>query len=115
MSKSTSSASGAKSGVTATASDGVPYSTVASVVSEPMTSSTNMQMTASFAGQALLTGSCTAPLFAIVSATGIAEMFPQVGCGSTRQDCCPSDSDADAVLTQCPEDYFTTASACCPR
>ncbi|EXJ82217.1 hypothetical protein A1O3_06030 [Capronia epimyces CBS 606.96] len=40
--------------------------------------------------------------------------FPAIGCSESRADCCPFDQGADAALTRCPQDYFTTANGCCP-
>jgi len=55
------------------------------------------------------------PYFAVVTdSMGMMTEFPEIGCGPQRQHCCPFDSGANAVITQCPQDYFTTARGCCP-
>src|SRR5271154_114546 len=73
-------------------------------------------ITASFDGKrSLLTGSCTNINFAMATgAMGMVTEFPQIGCSDRLEGCCPFDSHENAVLTKCPADYFTTASACCP-
>lgn len=40
--------------------------------------------------------------------------YPQIGCSHNLEGCCPFDSHQNAVLSKCPQDYFTTANACCP-
>lgn len=72
--------------------------------------------TADYAGSSLLTGSCSAPMFAQITGTaGAITQFPQVGCASNRGNCCPFNPNEYAGLTQCPADYITTAGGCCPR
>ena len=72
-------------------------------------------ITATWGTKALLTGSCTVPGFAAVTEnSGIVTEFPEIGCAPGREDCCPFDSQDNGVLTECPEDYFTTSGACCP-
>ncbi|KIX05173.1 uncharacterized protein Z518_06045 [Rhinocladiella mackenziei CBS 650.93] len=85
------------------------------VVPEQTIVSRGKPITATFAGRPLMTGSCTIPYFAIVTvANGQMTEFPAVGCSDERADCCPYDQGANAYITKCPRDYFTTASACCP-
>ncbi|EXJ70798.1 uncharacterized protein A1O5_05788 [Cladophialophora psammophila CBS 110553] len=85
-------------------------------VSETAVPTTGKPITATtFVGAPLMTGSCTVPYFAIVTdaAGGVTE-FLNVGCSENRPDCCPYEYGLHAVITRCPQDYFTTASACCP-
>lgn len=78
---------------------------------------TNTQLnTANFGGSALLTGSCSVPMFAqVTQSAGSVVEFPQIGCALNRGACCPFDPSENAGLTKCPADYSTTAGACCPR
>jgi hypothetical protein len=71
--------------------------------------------TATFTGQAILTGSCTIPAIASYSpvAGNILE-FPWVGCSPESPNCCPFPLADEGPLTVCPTDYFTTDGACCP-
>ncbi|KAH0829613.1 hypothetical protein FOPE_10363 [Fonsecaea pedrosoi] len=70
---------------------------------------------ASFVGAPLMTGSCTVPYFAIATdAAGRVTEYPNVGCSPDRPDCCAYEYGLNALITRCPQDYFTTASACCP-
>ncbi|KAJ9605609.1 hypothetical protein H2200_010266 [Cladophialophora chaetospira] len=85
-------------------------------ISETAAISTSKPVTiTSFAGAPLMTGSCTVPHFAIVTdAMGKVTEFPEIGCSPDRPDCCPFPDGLNAYITRCPQDYFTTASACCP-
>jgi len=96
-----------------------PNSPVATItgapVFEPATLNGAKPVTATFDGKPLMTGSCTVPYFAIVTDTlGATTEYPEIGCSQDRQACCPYDSFANAVITKCPQDYFTTAGGCCP-
>ena len=72
--------------------------------------------TVAFAARPLLVSSCTVPNFAMVTdATNLTYLYPEVGCSNLRGDCCPYNAHEFAILPECPLDYFTTASACCPR
>lgn len=94
-------------------SQGVSMITGDIVLETPATQT--RKTTAVFAGRPLMTGSCNVPYFAIATgAAGMATQYPLVGCSDGRQDCCPFDPETNAVLTQCPQDHFTTAGACCP-
>ncbi|KAK5087042.1 hypothetical protein LTR05_004213 [Lithohypha guttulata] len=100
-----------------TASTGASGSTLGGDLASIPTAYTNTRIgTASFGGNALLTGSCTVPVFAQVTETsGAVLQFPQVGCALNRGNCCPYDPSEFAGLTKCPSDYTTTAGACCPN
>ena len=73
-------------------------------------------VTVTYNGNALLTGTCTVPFFAVVTdSSGDVIQFPEIGCSHDQEGCCPfQDSHENAILTKCPQDYFTTAGACCP-
>lgn len=85
------------------------------VVSEFPPTQTAKRLTADFAGRPLMTGGCNVPYFAVATgAPGMVTQYPIIGCSDGRQDCCPFDPSANAVLTRCPQDHFTTAGGCCP-
>ncbi|OQV08932.1 CFEM domain-containing protein [Cladophialophora immunda] len=86
------------------------------LVSETAEPTTGKPITATtFVGAPLMTGSCTVPYFGIITdAAGRVTEYPNVGCSEDRPDCCPFEYGLNAVITRCPQDYFTTASACCP-
>ncbi|KIW63443.1 hypothetical protein PV04_10278 [Phialophora macrospora] len=86
------------------------------VISETAAILTGKQLTiTTYAGAPLMTGSCTVPHFAIVTdPVGRVTEFPEVGCSPDRPDCCPFPDGLNAVISRCPQDYFTTANACCP-
>jgi hypothetical protein len=82
-----------------------------------------------FNGRPLLTGTCGTPTFTTVQTTiagaFTAEVFPFVGCLRERLSCCPfpgspqGEPDVDLpvssqALTECPQDYSTVGSGCCP-
>lgn len=70
---------------------------------------------ASFEGRPLLTGSCSQPYFAqVTDPFGEVTRFPAVGCSNKYANCCPFDFRQNAVISRCPQDYFTTNQACCP-
>lgn len=72
--------------------------------------------TIAFAQRPLLTGSCTVPNFALATnAANVSYLYPEVGCSNLRQECCPYNAHEFVILPECPVDYVTTASACCPR
>ena len=72
--------------------------------------------TVAFAARPLLVSSCTVPNFAMATdAANMTYLYPEVGCSNLRQDCCPYNAHEFAVLPECPLDYVTTSSACCPR
>ena len=92
-------------------------STVTGPIESIATSYDNhLPFTATFNGRSsLLTGSCTSISFAMATdSMGMITEFPQIGCSDELEGCCPFDVHQNAVLTQCPADYFTTAGACCP-
>jgi hypothetical protein len=96
--------------------------------------------TAPFTGQALLTGTCTIPMYtALVMSNGGVLEAPIIGCGDDRPECCPSlaitssqaaptgaatlpvyESTAVASalsaypISVCPSDYADLGSVCCP-
>ncbi|OAP55810.1 hypothetical protein AYL99_09962 [Fonsecaea erecta] len=84
--------------------------------SETAAPTSGKQITATaFVGAPLMTGSCTVPYFAIITdATGKVTEYPNIGCSEDRPDCCPYEYGLNAVIPRCPQDYFTTANACCP-
>ena len=70
---------------------------------------------ASFTGGNLLTGNCTTVEFASFSlAIGGYVEYPWLGCSEHNRGCCPFDPDIGGPLSLCPQDYTTTANACCP-
>lgn len=70
---------------------------------------------ATFAGNALFTGSCTSPEYAMVTMDGGGVLeYPWAGCSNDRPDCCPFDIKVGGLLSVCPKDYTTTSNACCP-
>lgn len=88
-----------------------------SVGSVPTTYAMGAPITAAFNGKSsILTGSCTHISFALATdSMAMVTEFAQMGCSEEMPGCCPGFEPADnAVLTQCPADYFTTAGACCP-
>ena len=93
----------------------VTFSTISgSTVTEPA-SFTGPKVTAAFDGRPLLTGSCSQPYFAMVTrAPGLMTEFPQIGCAPDRQDCCPYSYGANAEITSCPQDHFTTGWSLLP-
>ncbi|KAJ9494095.1 hypothetical protein H2202_010402 [Exophiala xenobiotica] len=85
------------------------------VITEMPPMSTSRTPTATFAGRPLMTGSCTVPYFAFVTGSNNEVIeYPAIGCSDQRPDCCPYEPGTNALITQCPQDYFSTASACCP-
>ncbi|KAK4941385.1 hypothetical protein LTR10_018654 [Elasticomyces elasticus] len=92
------------------------FSTITgNVVTETAVATTAKPATAAFSGRPLMTGSCTVPYFAMVTGSNnVATEFPVVGCSDGRSDCCPNQEETNAEITECPSDYFTTSSACCP-
>ena len=91
-------------------------STIAAFEAAPIVATTGR--IASYTGEALLTGSCTTPVYA--SATldadaggGIVE-YPWLGCSNENSDCCPFDPKTGGQLSLCPSDYVTISDACCP-
>ncbi|KIX97395.1 uncharacterized protein Z520_06847 [Fonsecaea multimorphosa CBS 102226] len=85
-------------------------------VSETADATTGKPVTVTaFVGAPLMTGSCTVPYFVITTdAAGMVTEYPNVGCSEDRPECCPYEYGLNAAITRCPQDYFTTASACCP-
>ena len=70
---------------------------------------------ATFDGRPLLTGACSQPFFAqVTDLFGDITQFPAVGCSNKYSTCCPFEFRQNAVITKCPQDYTTTAEACCP-
>lgn len=67
----------------------------------------------------LFNGTCTQPQFAeVTDRAGQVLRYPQVGCASSAQECCPFPFQANVLLANCPLDYGTvvrgTYRACCP-
>ncbi|ETI26817.1 hypothetical protein G647_10262 [Cladophialophora carrionii CBS 160.54] len=85
-------------------------------ISETAANPTGKQITiTTYAGAPLMTGSCTVPHFAVVTdPVGRVTAFPEVGCSPDRPDCCPFPDGLNGAISRCPQDYFTTANACCP-
>ncbi|KIW14163.1 hypothetical protein PV08_06944 [Exophiala spinifera] len=112
----TASSSSASSSIATSSSVNPGLSTITGdVVTQTFPLSTGKPITATFGGRPLLTGSCAVPFFAM--ATGFDDSvteFPEIGCSGRRPECCPFDQGTNAVVTKCPQDYFTTANACCP-
>ncbi|ERF76931.1 hypothetical protein EPUS_02643 [Endocarpon pusillum Z07020] len=101
---------------TSTATTNPLVTTISGAVESALTSFIgNDPITATFNGRPLLTGTCAQPYFAqATGSTGMITAFPQIGCSHNLDGCCPFDSYQNAVLTRCPQDYSTIASACCP-
>jgi hypothetical protein len=82
-----------------------------------------------FNGRSLLTGICGTPTFTTVRTTPgafTAEVLPFVGCLRERLSCCPFPGSPEGEpyldlppssqeLSECPQDYSTIGSGCCPR
>ena len=106
---------GAASKPVSTSTMSMFVTTVSGPVEQLTSLAGSMPVTATYAGNALLSGSCTTPYFAMVTdSTGQITEFLEIGCSPNRRGCCPYDSHQNAVITKCPSDYFTTAGACCP-
>ena len=70
--------------------------------------------TATFGGN-LLVGVCTVPhLASYTESTGAVLEYPWIGCSNENPGCCPFPLSAEGPLASCPNDYMTTAGACCP-
>lgn len=69
-----------------------------------------------FGGSAILTGSCStnAAVASYTMVNGGVQQFPFLGCSGDQGGCCPFDPVSPGPLTECPQDYYTTSSACCP-
>lgn len=82
-----------------------------------------------FNGRSLLTGICGTPTFTTVQTivgAFTAEVLPFVGCLRERLYCCPFPGSLEGEpyvdlppssqeLSECPQDYSTVGSGCCPR
>ena len=91
-------------------------STIAGFEAVPTIATTGQ--VAQYTGGALLTGSCTTPVYATATLDadaggGIVE-YPWLGCSVENSECCPFDPNKGGQLSVCPSDYITISSACCP-
>ena len=87
-----------------------------SVLHIPTSLNSATPVTATFNGQnPVLIGTCTDVSFAMATdVKGDITEFPEIGCSQGERGCCPDHGHIDALLTRCPQDYYTVASACCP-
>ena len=108
-------ASTATSTASSSSADSQVSTITGDIVPETAADTTGTPLTATFGGKPLMTGSCTVPYFALITGpNAMVTEFPAIGCSDERKDCCPFDQGQNAVITRCPQDYFTTASGCCP-
>lgn len=102
--------------ISSPASTSVMGATITGAAS-PLTKSNDLSPpVAPFNGMEMFTGSCTSPKIAFASASAEANLtaYPWMGCSQENQNCCAFSGDELMDLTICPQDYTTTASACCP-